>query len=524
MKAYLHTDAMKKRKAKFILAVSLILLFNPCLIFSQATFCTGNGGKYVYNVNTRLYYNSIQEAINAPETKENHTIIVSSGVYHENIVINKSISLIGKNREETILSGNGTDPTIKVLSNNVVIKNFTLKNSKTYGIYLRSNSTSITDIIIENCHIGVVLFQSHENKISQIIARNSSIGVLLDYSTTNHIQSNVIEDCTIGVRLGACSQNNIVEKNRIELCVNAIELGNQANYNIFVSNYIKRNTNGIYFQLSKNCTFIGNVFARNMQGINIFLAASNHTFLYNSFFFNENNVKSSFNVTNIWNMEYPFGGNFWSNYNGVDKLSGVNQNKTGSDGIGDIPYILDKNNVDRYPLVGSFIKIANATVVQNKVYFIGCSANITIREINFNEKNASLTLKAIENEKPFFCKIVIPKNFFEKPIEQLNISVNEQPLSLQSISIKEVRDYVSLFFIYKYSPEQNNFSPIPATYIIGFLFAIVALFMIIIRIRTISRVEKELKKNNGNKNFINYNGCIFVFSRNRSKTPLPQTL
>jgi len=494
MRAYLHADAMRKRKAKFTLVISLILLSNLYLIFSQAIFCSENGGKYVYNVNTGLYYDSIQEAINAPETKENHTIIISPGVYHENIVINKSISLIGKNREETILSGNGTDPIIKVLSNNVVIKNFTVKNSETHGIYLHSNSTSIADITIENCHIGVVLFQSHENRISQIIARNSSIGILLDYSTTNRIQSNIIEGCTTGIRLGACSQNNIVEKNQIESCVNAIELGNQANYNIFVSNYIKRNTNGVYFQLSKNCTFIGNVFVRNIQGINIFLAASNHTFLYNSFFFNENDVKSFFNVTNIWNMEYPFGGNFWSNYNGIDRLSGVNQNETGSDGIGDIPYILDKNNVDKYPLVGSFIRIANATIAQNKVYFVGCSANITIREINFDGKNASLTIKTIEKEKPFFCRIVIPKNFLEKPIEQLSISVNDQPLSLESIDIKVVRDYISLFFIYKYSPEQNKFPPIPANYIIGFLFAIIALFFIIIRIRTVGRAEKETQE------------------------------
>jgi len=54
---------------------------------------------------------------------------------------------------------------------------------------------------------------------------------------------------------------------------------------------------------------------------------------------------------NWFDAGYPSGGNYWSDYTGVDFYSGSYQNITGSDGIGDTPYIIDANNIDRYPLI-----------------------------------------------------------------------------------------------------------------------------------------------------------------------------
>jgi len=54
---------------------------------------------------------------------------------------------------------------------------------------------------------------------------------------------------------------------------------------------------------------------------------------------------------NLWDNDYPAGGNFWGNYNGTDFYNGPYQNITGSDGIGDVPYVIGENNVDRYPLM-----------------------------------------------------------------------------------------------------------------------------------------------------------------------------
>jgi parallel beta-helix repeat protein len=51
----------------------------------------------------------------------------------------------------------------------------------------------------------------------------------------------------------------------------------------------------------------------------------------------------------IWDAGYPSGGNLWELYEGYDLFSGPYQNETGSDGIGDTPYIINASNIDHYP-------------------------------------------------------------------------------------------------------------------------------------------------------------------------------
>jgi parallel beta-helix repeat protein len=46
-----------------------------------------------------------------------------------------------------------------------------------------------------------------------------------------------------------------------------------------------------------------------------------------------------------WDDGYPSGGNYWSNYTGVD---------SNEDGIGDTPYVIDPNNIDHYPLMNPY--------------------------------------------------------------------------------------------------------------------------------------------------------------------------
>jgi len=65
---------------------------------------------------------------------------------------------------------------------------------------------------------------------------------------------------------------------------------------------------------------------------------------------------------NIWDDGYPSGGNYWSDYTGADLCNGPYQNETGSDGIGDSPYIIDENNTDSYPLMNPWGTGTPATI------------------------------------------------------------------------------------------------------------------------------------------------------------------
>jgi len=64
-------------------------------------------------------YQHIQDGINS--ALDNYTIFVFSGIYEENLIINKSIKLIGQNRESTIIDGRYIDDTIRVCSSFVKI-------------------------------------------------------------------------------------------------------------------------------------------------------------------------------------------------------------------------------------------------------------------------------------------------------------------------------------------------------------------------------------------------------------------
>ncbi len=61
----------------------------------------------------------------------------------------------------------------------------------------------------------------------------------------------------------------------------------------------------------------------------------------------------------VWDNGYPSGGNYWIGYTSADKFSGPGQNITGSDGIGDTPYVIDGDDIDHYPFM--MIDICNVT-------------------------------------------------------------------------------------------------------------------------------------------------------------------
>jgi parallel beta-helix repeat protein len=114
--------------------------------------------------------------------------------------------------------------------------------------------------------------------------------------------------------------------------------------NIAIYNY-----DGITMQYSNNNIITNNTITNNKDGISPY-NSNNNLIHHNNFIDNENNVYTQYS-TNTWDNGYPSGGNYWSDYNGTDLKKGPNQDQSGSDGIGDTPYIIDDNNRDRYPLM-----------------------------------------------------------------------------------------------------------------------------------------------------------------------------
>ena len=104
---------------------------------------------------------------------------------------------------------------------------------------------------------------------------------------------------------------------------------------------------GIYIY-NATCEMSGNIIRDNYQGVNLY-----HSFVtsvYHNNLIDNTQQALVYESANIyWDNGYPSGGNYWSDYTDVDLFSGPNQDELGSDGIWDHPYVIDVDNMDRYP-------------------------------------------------------------------------------------------------------------------------------------------------------------------------------
>jgi hypothetical protein len=114
-------------------------------------------------------------------------------------------------------------------------------------------------------------------------------------------------------------------------------------------------------------------------------------------------------LVNKWDNDHE--GNYWSIYNGTDSFGGPYQNVSGSDAIGDTPYVIDANNKDNYPLMGKFssfdatfasepfqISVISNSTVSNFKFEVGTETGNKI--IQFNVTGAEGTVG--------FSRIAIP--------------------------------------------------------------------------------------------------------------------
>jgi len=280
-------------------------------------------------------FQTIQEAINA--ANQGDTIFVRAGTYHENLVVNKSnLTLIGENKDTVIIDGGAKGTVIHIISDFVIVSGFTIRNSKYEYWYAgvtveQSVSTKIINNIITNCFDGVLISKSLDIMVvNNTLLSNKWNGVHLKYYC--HFNQIV---------------NNAVLNNR-----NGISIEVESNNNYIFNNYIEGNElDGLDLMGSSQNTIVGNTIANCFTGIYFGSKADNLNIVYHNNFINNYYQVTCYSAPNTWDDGYPSGGNYWSDYIGVDLYKGPYQNETGSDGIGDTPYVIDENNVDHYPLM-----------------------------------------------------------------------------------------------------------------------------------------------------------------------------
>ena len=175
-------------------------------------------------------------------------------------------------------------------------------------------------------------------------------GIDLTYRSNVTIKNIEIKAFSRGIHLSG-SSNNIIQRNNItNNTYYGIRLGDYSNNNSVYGNNITNNYYGIWLFGSSENSVYRNDIADNKYGIRLCFCAPNNK-IYNNNFIQNWDQAYSYDSTNVWDDDYPSGGNYWSDYSGIDVKSGPNQDQLGSDGIGDTPYVIDDDNQDRYPLI-----------------------------------------------------------------------------------------------------------------------------------------------------------------------------
>jgi len=353
----------------------------------------------IQNLNTSLVYLTIQSAIDVPETEDEHTIFVRSGTYYENVVVDKTLSLVGEDKSATIIDGNQTENVVIVTASNTRISDFTIQNSGNVagdvGVYLFHVSNCLLsrcrivnnnegvrvgggsgayNVIVENevndNNAGVTLVMCAYNSIvNNTITNNthwtSGWGICLADSYQNTVSSNIIVQNSNGIWVDTPSFNptgNEISKNYIAENSHSGVLLQYSHGNYITANKFFDNSRSISFEVYCDDNIITeNTIENSIYGIDFVQSNRNNQFYHNNFINNTVQVHPE-GTNSTWDDGYPSGGNYWSNYAGSDIFCGAYQNETGSDNIGDSPYVIDANNVDNYPLMRPYVPFDNETI------------------------------------------------------------------------------------------------------------------------------------------------------------------
>ena len=298
-------------------------------------------------------YTHIQDAID--NASNGDTVFVYNGTYYENVVVNKSINLIGEDRNSTIIDGVGIGDVITITNDNTLLKNFTIQNGAYYPFYalvkITSNNNTISDNTVIHAFHGIWLNNSDLNEVSGNYITLSIYGgiCLKDHSEYNIISKNIIYDAGSGGGIQfEGSNNNTIIDNYVSDTQTGIQIGDSS-INTIENNTFFNNSLGSYLTNSYNNLFNYNTIETN-NGYGVFIYDANNNVIYHNNFINNSHNALDYG-DNTWDDGYPSGGNYYDDYTGLD---------TNSDGIGDISYnITGGSNQDLFPLIYPYGSIVN---------------------------------------------------------------------------------------------------------------------------------------------------------------------
>ncbi|MFQ6064187.1 MAG: NosD domain-containing protein [Candidatus Bathyarchaeia archaeon] len=283
------------------------------------------------------------------------------------------------------------------------------------GVHLNNrDNVTVKNMKIEEFQFGVRLDQSSNNKILENTIENNWCGIWMENSSENYMSENHIAANTYGVWIFA--SNNTLSRNTVTNSTDS----------------------GVVIDLdSSNNTISGNNITSNNRGVWVILASGNK-FCHNNFIENTLQVDvTSTGYSNSWDDGYPSGGNYWSDYTGVD---------SNHDGLGDTSYVI-VDNQDKYPLMGVF-----SVFKARKEYYVKTISNSTTSNFSFGvdyngiNKTISLDVTGAEGTAGF-CRMTIPRGLIDGPYAVL---ISGEVANATELPVSNRADAL-LYFMYVHS-------------------------------------------------------------------------
>ena len=233
-----------------------------------------------------------------------------------------------------------------------------LSSNDLVGIALWDATTnvSIADNRAWDNWIGIEIVSTQATVARNIVSASTGrggYGIRVE-STANNvtISANQILNTQRGIFLQSATAVSVNANNVSTTTAHGISIGSSTNITVMANNVSSDAQDGVRVESSTDVTLAGNAIFSSALGIEVVnsigVLVHNNNLISNAVQAADDNGPQ-----NLWDDSYPSGGNYWSDYGGIDLLNGPNQDQPGPDGIGDTPYVIDADSQDRYPFMNS---------------------------------------------------------------------------------------------------------------------------------------------------------------------------
>jgi nitrous oxidase accessory protein len=362
--------------APAILVMVIILTAVLLIVFLPRTLVVPDG------------YATIQDAIESARAGD--TVFVRKGIYNEALTIDKPLSLVGEESQDTIIINRyqryGPQFVIRVSADRVTISGFTIKGAEvgiwveTIGSIHQPSGCRIIGNNLVNTSNGIHSFGGDSLVISENnITGNIEYGIYHSSSSSTISRNNIAGNGWAGIIVDSCNNvtingnsitgNGIDEDGQPEV-IGGLLLRWDGLYEVYGNNITDNQGYGIGFGEGCNNSIVReNEIERNGIGVNLLnfvlvgdatigsgnicyqnnlIDNSRNAFVEHAYLYNISNIFDAVgNGTDIvaWNNGKE--GNYWSDY--LSKQP--NATEVGTSGIGNTPYVIDGDNIDHYPLM-----------------------------------------------------------------------------------------------------------------------------------------------------------------------------